>query len=121
MSIPGLPPYPSMPGRFRPAPNSTGSIVVSPHTRSAVAVRCDADPHCRRAVCFRIRLHTQSGEVLGQSADVCADHLGGLVQELARAARAEGFSDGYLQVCAITPGTVPSPVSLPFASIALAS
>lgn len=100
---------------------------MSPHPHSAVAAGCCADPRCRRTVCFRIWLRTQSGEVLSQPADVCADHLGGLVQELARTARSDGFSEGYLQVGAITPGAGLSsaegadPACLPFASIALAS
>lgn len=99
---------------------------MTPRPASAHATRCHADPGCRRAVCFRIWLHASADEILGPPADACADHLGGFVQELARAARDDGFSEGYLQVCAIAPGARPSPAEgtgacLPFASIALVS
>lgn len=88
------------------------------------ALHLRAYPYCRRVVCFQIRLHAQSGEVLGQPVRTCADHLGGLVAELARSARADGDGDGYLQVSAIAPDAPPAPARgsdfFPFASIAVA-
>lgn len=97
---------------------------MASHHRPPAAVQCRTDPPCRRVACFQIRLHAQSGEVLGQPVRACADHLGGLVAELARSARADGAGDGYLQVSAIAPDAPPAPARgadyFPFASIALA-
>jgi hypothetical protein len=97
---------------------SITSYAVSP-------ARCQADPHCGRAVCFRIRPRTGSGQPHGQATATCADHLGETVQALARSAGADGLDDGYLQVCAVAftaslpPGEgEQAPVAcLPFASI----
>lgn len=95
---------------------------MAPAPRSEAAALCHADPYCRRAACFRIRTHAESGEVIGQPAYACADHLGALVRELARSAKADGLSEGCLQVSAIAsePAEEEAESSFPFASIAIA-
>jgi hypothetical protein len=89
--------------------------------------RCQADPHCRRTVCFQVQLRGISSEPLAErTADTCAHHLGVTVQALIRRAGAHGFNDGYLQVCAIgrparttAEGEEVLPSSFPFANISL--
>jgi hypothetical protein len=89
--------------------------------------RCQADPRCRRTVCFQVRLRRTSGQPpAGRTADTCAHHLGVTVQAFIRRADAHGFSDGYLQVSAVgrpvrpaADGEEPALSSFPFASISL--
>ena len=70
------------------------SLVLSNH--------CQADQHCDRTPCFRAHLQgLAGGQQVTSSACACADHLGRVVHNLARRARASGLASGQIRVDAI--------------------
>lgn len=72
---------------------------------------CKADHHCDRIPCFQVRLEATGGRrYVRTRTELCADHLGNAVQELATWAREQGLH-GEVTVFAIDlPGaSQPSP------------
>lgn len=62
---------------------------------------CKADHHCDRIPCFQARLEATAGRrCIRTRTELCVDHLGNAVQELAAWAREQGL-DGEVTVFAI--------------------
>ncbi|HLK01018.1 MAG TPA: hypothetical protein VKU39_14065 [Streptosporangiaceae bacterium] len=100
-------------------------------TAAAAHETCYKHPRCNRTPSFQACLTAADGPVrVNFDANLCATHLGDVVQMLARKAREHGFVDGHVTVSIIDPPPpvprLPSPhlwhrsqVGFAFASIAL--
>jgi hypothetical protein len=78
---------------------------------------CQADHGCRRAVCFQVQLEAAGPHPTRRQADVCADHLGGMVQQLSGWAREGGLTGGRLTIFAVDPAAARQPAGFAFAEI----
>jgi len=66
--------------------------------------RCEADHRCYRTPCFEAQLKAQVGLLpVHRNVELCADHLGAMVQSLTAWARREGLTRGQVTVLAIDP------------------
>lgn len=101
-------------------------------TATAVHETCYKHPGCDRRPSFQASLTAADEPVrVNFDANVCATHLGDVVQMLARKAREHGFADGHVTVSIVDPPPPPlprlpsphqwhrSPVGFAFGSIAL--
>ncbi|MBV9854338.1 MAG: hypothetical protein JOY82_07395 [Streptosporangiaceae bacterium] len=108
-----------MPGEPGPEPRRDGAA-------------CGAEEGCHHAVCFQVQLKASGPEPVLRRTDVCADHLGGMVQELSTWARERGLTGGRLTIFAVDPeeservkgsgraqATGRQPAAFPFAEIPL--
>jgi hypothetical protein len=65
---------------------------------------CEADRRCYRAPCFEAQLEAEKGLLsVHRNAELCANHLGDMVQSLTAWARREGLTHGQVTVLAIDP------------------
>lgn len=65
---------------------------------------CQADHYCHRMPCFEAQLEAHDGpEPVRRNAELCADHLGNMVQSLTAWARNCGLTHGHVIVLAIDP------------------
>jgi hypothetical protein len=73
-------------------------------TTNAFHGHCEADRQCHRTPCFEAQLEGQSGVLpIHRNAELCANHLGDMVQSLAAWARREGLTRGHVTVMVIDP------------------
>jgi hypothetical protein len=71
---------------------------------NVLPAHCDADHRCHRAPCFEAQLEAQNGALpVRKSAELCANHLGDMVQSLTAWARSRGLTRGQVTVLAIDP------------------
>jgi hypothetical protein len=65
---------------------------------------CEADRRCGRAACFEAQLEARDGgHRVRKNAELCANHLGDMVQSLTAWAREEGITCGQVTVLVIDP------------------
>jgi|HubBroStandDraft_2_1064218.scaffolds.fasta_scaffold119762_2 hypothetical protein len=73
-------------------------------TTDVLYSHCQADHRCNRTPCFEAQLVADGGMLpIHRNAELCADHLGDMVQALTAWARSLGLTRGQVTVLAIDP------------------